>query len=170
MKSHIVLVSLGLSIFYLWGCTPAGKSYWLAYEVDKTMAPASTYKGYYSSKSGSVQDPQIADCLKNKDHETKNEGDQDRKKCKDLHKDLVSKPPLTDLDQAQVFMFKQPNDSTDLNGLDCQIKQTKITRDVFPVFVQGPRNILEKPSVYRCDLHLRDAGGDESRLYHSAKP
>lgn len=52
MKSHIVLVSLGLSIFYLWGCTPAGKSYWLAYEVDKTMAPASTYKGYYRDGSG----------------------------------------------------------------------------------------------------------------------
>ncbi|TKB90703.1 MAG: hypothetical protein E8D40_13305 [Nitrospira sp.] len=198
MKSHIVLVSLGLSIFYLSGCTPAGKSYWLTYKADPKVAPASTYAGYYDIGS----DDLIAACLgldetsptmppapqgenagqaqkRTKDYEDqvaayrKRQEEyisrtKNRTKC---NKPNEAKPTVTDHDQAKIVLYTT-TPSISLSGLDCQITPTKITRKAHPLDIDEKAALadpnIQKPLAYYCDLHAKDAGG--MRLDYVIRP
>lgn len=163
MKNHIVLVSLGLSIFYLSGCTPAGKSYWLTYKADPKVAPASIYSGYYENEP----DDLIVACLGLEEQEPKEpikrsdeskaayderkaqynklyaewkprhdqyEQDQNKRRCPNRNK--MTKPSLLDRDQAKIAAFKTAPDDADLNRMECQITPTKITRPAITIYEQ----------------------------------
>ncbi len=152
MKSHIVLVSLGLSIFYLSGCTPAGKSYWLTYKADPKVAPASIYYGYYDIGSNDL----IEACLGEKEEHPKFEGKRSSETDGDFENRLKkyytdfgryndrqdqykaqkgtsqcpkakeAKPSLKDHDQANVVVYTTTPGEQPLNELECHITQTKM--------------------------------------------
>lgn len=195
MKSRMALVILGLSIVFLWGCSPVGRSYWLTYNANSNVAPASTYIGYYDIDLGS--DDLVVACLGVKEEEPERplpqgraETDEDYKKRRapydkwktrneqyqrDIHGRTCpnlnnkTKPSVSDRDQAKIAVFRTTPGTPDFKGMECHITQTKIARVPVPVFTMG--RFVEKdvnPSVFYCDLSVTDAGG--MRLDFAIRP
>jgi len=161
MNRKGVWAFLGVLILSLGGCS-SGKNYWLVYNHNPNVVPEATYQGYYSDATGENTDDAIEKCVMGITGPS-----QPLPGCGAVIKVIPGKkPPLTDDDQAKVVVKVDPN-KIPLNELECEIKQTKITRSPFSVFSSDSLDknnrklplIDIKPSVYFCDLHVTDAGG-----------
>lgn len=158
MNRKLALASLGLLILSVAGCSST--DYWLVYKHNPNVVPAATYQGFYSSNTGTITDDAIAKCV------TIGKGSEVCKKL--LTNNSGKRPPLTDSDRAKVLVHYPGG--IPKGGLECEIKQTKITRPAYPVYTDDELQSLTDitPSIYLCDLPVTDAGG--MRLDYIVRP